>query len=70
MGTMFDEIGDDVAALIREQQMFFVGTANAFREHRNQLIRVAEQLGPEKIRTVQATANAVSIDGLRGLRLS
>lgn len=41
MGTMFDEIGDDVAALIREQQMFFVGTANA-----------------------------VSIDGLRGLRLS
>ncbi len=42
----------------------------AFRNHRDQLIRFAEQLGPEKIRSAQEAANTVSIDGLRGLRLS
>ncbi len=42
----------------------------AFRGHRDQLIRFAEQLGPEKIRTAQEAVNTASIDGLRGLRLS
>ncbi len=42
----------------------------AFRNHRDQLTRFAEQLGPEKIRTAQEAVNTVSIDGLRGLRLS
>ncbi len=42
----------------------------AFRGHRDQLLRFAEQLGPEKIRTALEAVNTVSIDGLRGLRLS
>ncbi len=42
----------------------------AFRGHRDQLTRFAEQLGPEKIRAAQKAVNSVSIDGLPGLRSS
>ena len=39
----------------------------AFKGHRDQLIRYAENLGPEKIRAAQEADNSASIDGLRGL---
>ncbi len=41
-----------------------------FQGQRDQLIRFAEQLGPEKIEKAKAAANARSLDGLPGLAVS
>jgi hypothetical protein len=39
-----------------------------FRGERDQLVRYAEQLGPEKLRRAQQKSNVKSIQGLTGLR--
>ena len=40
----------------------------AFQGERDQLVRFAEQLGPEKVRAAQLGVNARSLDGLPGVR--